>query len=125
MNSIALRPAWTPVTIAALVIGFIAWWPLGLAVLAYILWGDRILKIVDDARAQFRGAGLDGLMRHSTGNSAFDEYRRAELDRLEAERRRLEQEAAAFEAYVRSLRQAKDKDEFDRFMAERRGSRAS
>ena len=42
MNTTALiRPAWTPATIALMVLGFMVFWPLGLAMLAYILWGDR------------------------------------------------------------------------------------
>ena len=121
MSTLTLRPAWTPVTVALMVAGFVLWWPLGLAMLAYILWGDRFHRVYDDARAQFRGAGVDGVFRHSTGNAAFDDYRRRELDRLDAERRRLEAEAAAFEDYVRQLRRAKDQDEFERFMRDRRG----
>ena len=43
MNTTALiRPAWTPATIALMVIGFMVFWPLGLAMLAYIIWGDRL-----------------------------------------------------------------------------------
>ena len=43
MNTNALiRPAWTPATIALMVIGFMVFWPLGLAMLAYIIWGDRL-----------------------------------------------------------------------------------
>ncbi|HEY9058631.1 MAG TPA: DUF2852 domain-containing protein, partial [Aurantimonas sp.] len=43
MTSQALiRPAWTPATIALMVVGFMIYWPLGLAMLAYILWGDRL-----------------------------------------------------------------------------------
>jgi len=48
----------------------------------------------------------------SSGNRAFDEYR---LDTL----RRLEEEQLAFAAYLDRLRFAKDKAEFDQFMAER------
>src|SRR5690606_3895967 len=43
MNTTALiRPAWTPATIALMVLGFVVFWPLGLAMLAYIIWGDRL-----------------------------------------------------------------------------------
>ena len=50
----------------------------------------------------------------STGNRAFDEYREATL-------RRLEEEVDEFQAFLQRLRHAKDKAEFDQFMAERRG----
>jgi hypothetical protein len=60
-----------------------------------------------------------------TGNSAFDEYRRSELKRLEEERRRLDEEARAFGDFVEELKRAKDREEFDAFMARRRGGAAS
>ena len=42
-----------------------------------------------------------------------------ELERLEAERRKLDEERREFSEFLRDLRRAKDHDEFDRFMAER------
>jgi hypothetical protein len=49
----------------------------------------------------------------SSGNKAFDDYREATLKRLEEEERE-------FRTFLDRLRQAKDKSEFDQFMAERR-----
>lgn len=49
----------------------------------------------------------------SSGNSAFDEYRSETLRRLEDEQRE-------FQQFLERLRFAKDKAEFDQFMAERR-----
>lgn len=40
-KSCMIKPAWTPATIGLMVLGFVVFWPLGLAMLAYILWGDR------------------------------------------------------------------------------------
>ena len=48
----------------------------------------------------------------SSGNHAFDEYREETL-------RRLEDEQKEFFEFLERLRQAKDKAEFDQFMAER------
>lgn len=129
MNSSALiRPAWTPATIALMVLGFIVYWPLGLAMIAYILWGDRLEGFKRDVNS-----ATDGIFRgfrnacpaggaSSTGNAAFDEWRRNELDRLAEERRKLDEARAEFEAYAREVRRAKDKEEFDRFKAERRSA---
>jgi hypothetical protein len=47
-----------------------------------------------------------------SGNSAFDDYRREML-------RRLEQDHQDFKSFLERLRRAKDKQEFDQFMAER------
>lgn len=52
----------------------------------------------------------------SSGNRAFDEYRAETLRRLEDEQRE-------FMEFLDRLRHAKDKAEFDQFMAERRGMR--
>jgi hypothetical protein len=124
----ALRPAWTPLTIPLMVIGFIVFWPLGLAMLAYILWGDRIPEIrrhfETNGEAARQWAGFCGprSRRHgftASGNVAFDAYRENELKRLEEERRRLDEELRAFESYMRDLRRARDQEEFDRFKRER------
>ncbi len=52
----------------------------------------------------------------SSGNRAFDEYRTETLRRLEDEQRE-------FLEFLERLRHAKDKAEFDQFMAERRSMR--
>lgn len=115
MNSnTSIRPGWSPVTIGIMVVGFIIAWPLGLAALAYILWGDRILTAFDEARYRWstdRSA--------DSGNTAFDDYRAHELKRLEEERRKLNTMREEFDRFMHELRRAKDKDEFDRFMSER------
>jgi hypothetical protein len=120
-----IRPAWTPATIALMVLGFILFWPLGLAMLAYIIWGDRldglkrdVNRATDSFTANFRGATRP--MRSHTGNVAFDDWREAELKRLDEERARLEAMRDEFEDYARELRRAKDQEEFDRFMKSRR-----
>lgn len=128
MTATAIRPAWTPLTILLTIIGFVVWWPLGLAMLAYIIWGDRLIeefkdlknrmpKSADFGMAGF-GSGLGGMAE--TGNSAFDSYREETMRRLEEERRRLDEEQREFHEFLRNLRKARDQEEFDRFMAERR-----
>ena len=59
------------------------------------------------------GGGSRSNYREATGNRAFDEYRAETL-------RRLEEEQREFMEFLDRLRHAKDKAEFDEFMAERR-----
>jgi hypothetical protein len=127
MNQSALiRPEWTPATIALMVLGFVVFWPLGLAMLGFILFGEKLRVFKRDANARADGF-FSGLRRtkarygsqFSTGNVAFDDWRKVELDRLDDERRRLDQMREEFDSYVRELRRAKDQEEFDRFMRER------
>ena len=133
VHSYALRPAWTPLTIALMVIGFIVFWPLGLVMLAYIIWGHRVPELrrhfdgmKQDFRSEFRsdwrGCGSRGGFTRS-GNVAFDEYRERELKRLEEERRKLEGERREFETFMQNLRRARDQEEFDRFMNDRNTAR--
>ena len=126
MNTTALiRPAWTPATIALMVIGFMVFWPLGLAMLAYIIWGDRldgfkrdVNKATDGMFASCRGRS-HWKAQSRTGNVAFDVWREKELERLAEERRKLDETLAEFDDYARELRRAKDQEEFDRFMSNR------
>ncbi len=120
------KPAW----IALIVLGFWAWWPLGLAILAFTLWSgrmgcgyhpayggrwqhkmERMQRKMDWMRARMADGQWSG--PPSSGNRAFDEYRTETL-------RRLEEEQREFRDFLERLRFAKDKTEFDQFMAERR-----
>lgn len=122
------RSGFNPASIAVLVIAFLIAWPLGLIALAWILWGDRfdwsgrVRAFAEGLRDGFAN-GRWGASRpdfgFTTGNAAFDAYRARELERLEAERRRLDEERREFEAYMAHLRRARDQEEFDRFKAER------
>ncbi|MCK0198332.1 DUF2852 domain-containing protein [Ancylobacter sp. 6x-1] len=113
------RPAW----IALTVLGFMAWWPLGLAVLAFSIgsgrMGCRSRRDFSDwqerGRDAFRSAFGGNFRRgfRPSGNAAFDDYREETL-------RRLEDEEREFATFLDRLRQAKDKAEFDQFMTERR-----
>ena len=127
MNTTAMiRPAWTPATIALMVLGFVVFWPLGLAMLAYILWGDRfdgfkrdVNRKTDGIFASCRGRSARHHGFGRTGNIAFDDWREKELERLAEERRKLDEALKEFDSYARELRRAKDQEEFDRFMANR------
>ena len=108
------RPAWIAITIAA----FWFWWPVGLAVLAYLAFSRRRHRRLEGrGRWQFpdmMGRATRGFSyAPPSGNRAFDEYRSETLRRLEDEQRE-------FVDYLDRLRQARDKQEFDQFMAERR-----
>jgi hypothetical protein len=137
-----------PIAIAAIVfllaaghLGRMLFWPIGLAALVFMVatgrfgcrrrrWGQQ----GQDAQGQGgnawqscmpswgrawgnRGGGNGGGDRDptppSSGNHAFDEYRAETL-------RRLEEEQNEFSSFLERLRFAKDKAEFDQFMAERR-----
>ena len=104
------KPAW----IAAMVLGFIFFWPVGLALLFYMIWSKRMFNASCRQHRHQHGRHRHG--RHygmpSSGNSAFDAYKADTL-------RRLEEEQEAFSSFLQRLRDAKDKQEFDAFMDDR------
>jgi hypothetical protein len=136
MNTAIIKPQWGPLTIALMVLGFVLWWPLGLAMLAYILWGEKFGGSAEKAEAWMnrsrawcneqgaRHQGHGGWGR-SSGNAAFDDYRAEQLKRLDEERKRLDDEIREFHDYMRNLHKARDREEFDRFMRERGQNRSN
>ena len=122
------RPAW----IALMVVSFILFWPAGLVVLGFLLgsgrmgcwthnrgerWQTRMERMqqrMQERAQRWCGPQWAGARAAaSSGNWAFDEYRAETLRRLEEEQRQ-------FTDYLERLRHAKDKAEFDQFMAEMR-----
>ena len=121
----------SPWRIALIVLGFIVWWPVGLALLFFTLGsrkmacygnGDRFANKMERmqhkmermrGRMERRGFNFGGFGPPSSGNRAFDEYRVETL-------RRLEEEQHEFKDFLDRLRHAKDKEEFDQFMAQHR-----
>jgi Protein of unknown function (DUF2852) len=122
------------------------WWPLGVLMLGFLFarrrfgwrhdsiyagdgpmlnwehrgdrWERKIARMQDKIERvrgrmdRFRG-GSDWFAPSSSGNSAFDDYRSETLKRLEDEQRE-------FKEFLGRLRFAKDRTEFDQFMAARR-----
>ncbi|HEY1941334.1 MAG TPA: DUF2852 domain-containing protein [Roseiarcus sp.] len=125
---------WTPFELVAMILGFIVFWPIGLAILAYKFWqrkngGEDLQGFMAGKWREARSAMATGPWsgprgmhpwRPTSGNAAFDEWREAELARLEEERRKLEAAQREFGEYLDNVRKAKDREEFERFMNERR-----
>ena len=134
---------WTAFEIVAMVLGFVVFWPIGLAILGYKFWQSRyggpdLQTVADqqvaggprhDVGSNSSGAaarrGARAASHSASGNAAFDEWRTAELARLDEERRKLDEAQRDFAEYVEAIRRAKDREEFDRFMAERRARPAN
>ena len=127
------RPAWLGLMVA----GFVLFWPIGLSVLAFLLWSgrmgcgsryggwggsdrrERFESKMERMRGRFdRWGGERTRNFASSGNRAFDEYREDTL-------KRLEDEVKDFRNFLDRLRMAKDKAEFDQYMADRKARAAS
>ncbi|MBB3808985.1 DUF2852 domain-containing protein [Pseudochelatococcus contaminans] len=114
---------WRPTELAALVIGLIVFWPLGIAVLAWKYWNDRsasprnLDEIFGEGVRNLRGnlSGIFGSVSPKagpgdastyaddlapTGNAAFDAHVRDELHRIDTRRQHLAEEVRAFRAFL-------------------------
>jgi hypothetical protein len=114
-NAIVLDDIPRPMWIVLMILGFIFFWPIGLGVLAYLFWSGKMrcgsTGNGENWKSWKARSGFMGPMG-STGNRAFDDYREQTL-------RKLEEDAREFRTFMERLRQAKDKEEFDRFMSQR------
>jgi hypothetical protein len=138
------KPAW----IVLMVLGFILYWPIGLAILAFILWSGRMwsgpmgcgwqgrrgnveewrqraVERVNRAAEHWerrRARWEERMQRHGgdRGRGLSETGNRA-FDEYRADAlRKLEEEANEFRAFLERLRLAKDRAEFDDYMKERR-----
>ncbi len=123
-----LAPGWSPVNIGLMVIGLWIFWPLGLAMLGYILKGADVgvdlrrpgsflpffRNLGDSARAafdKFKNNGSADQPRSAGGipqRDSNDQWQRAEREKLQSERADLERERAAFEAEKRAFESRTD-----------------
>jgi Protein of unknown function (DUF2852) len=130
---------WSKLELATMIGGFIVFWPVGLVALGAKLITGQMWKGSKEnvmpwtAYSEWRASKGDkpfgftapNWNTHAgSGNAAFDEYKKQQLERLEAERRKLDEEQKAFAEHVENLRRAKDQEEFDRFMAARAAAKA-
>ncbi len=132
---------WHPLELAAMIVGFIVFWPIGLAILFLKIaqkkegYPGDLFSYARDKAAQgwnasqqtwcgTRSGSYQSRGMRATGNSAFDDWRNAELARLEEERRKLVEAEREFSEYLDRLRRARDREEFDRFMNERRSAQS-
>jgi hypothetical protein len=120
-----------PGMVIGTILGFLFWWPVGLAFLFFTLrsmkmgcwnhqdrWANKMERMqhkMERMRGRMERGGFPfgGFGPPSSGNRAFDEYRVETL-------KRLEEEQTEFKDFLDRLRHAKDKEEFDQFMAQHR-----
>ncbi len=143
------RSHWTAFELVVMVLGFVVFWPIGLAILIYKMWtrrygGADLQTVATAAYRQARDAMSSATPKSgaypdwrgfasgfasrpaSSGNRAFDDWKTTQIARLEEERRKLDEQRRKldeahkeFDAFVEQVRQAKDREEFERFMRER------
>ncbi len=106
--------------IAAIVAGFIVWWPVGLALLAWAIWRDQ-LKIPNAVSRSFSPTthgrvSVPNFMNKRPDNLALAAYLEREQERLRAEQQKLDELISAFDSFKEAERRAADQRDFDSFL---------
>ena len=115
------RGNWAPINIATMVIGFMIFWPFGLAVLAWIATGHHVRELPGAARELWSRVSGDGGPRFArataSDNVVFNDYQQAQYDRIREIRAEIGERARRFAEFRADSRRRADQEEFDRFMA--------
>ncbi|MGH1359093.1 MAG: DUF2852 domain-containing protein [Burkholderiaceae bacterium] len=121
----------TPLRIAMIVVGFLVFWPIGLALLVWTIWRDqiretRVYQKLSSCRGRHSGerSHRSAFMARRPSNSALASYLEREQDRLKAEQEKLAELVKAFEAFKDAESRSADQRDFDAFLRQRDGEQA-
>lgn len=110
---------WSGFNIAAMVIGFVLFWPLGLIALVWISLGRSIKElpgVVSDLVAKIRSVFQMG--GEATSNTVFNDYQETQYDRIREIKEEIKRRADRFNTFKSEARRKADEEEFRRFMDE-------
>jgi hypothetical protein len=113
------RGHWSGANIAAMVLGFLVFAPLGLVVLAWALMGRPVQELpgwVRDKWRQFSG-GERPASHNGSDNVVFNEYQQTQYDRIREIKDEIRQRAEAFRAFRADAKRRQDRKEFEEFMS--------
>ncbi len=109
---------WSGINIAAMVVGFVFFWPVGLVVLFWIMSGRQVQELPGAVREQwvhFFGGGKTPV--EVIDNRVFNEYQQTQYDRIREIKEEIKHRAQRFTDFRNDAQRRADQEEFDRFMA--------
>lgn len=114
---------WSGLNIAAMVVGFVLFWPVGLFLLFWNITGRGVQELpnairslwsrVDDA---WRGNGSDS--RPNTENVVFNEFQQAQFERIREIKDEIKERARRFRDFRARAKRSADEEEFNQFMSD-------
>ncbi len=114
---------WSGLNIAAMVVGFVFFWPVGLFLLFWTLTGRDVRDIPSAAQdtwsAVFNGAssGSRGHKDAKGENSMFDEFQQTQRDRIAELKKEIKDRARRFRDFRSAAKRRADEAEFSEFMS--------
>ena len=111
---------WSGMNIAAMVLGFVIFWPVGLFVLYWILKGRSVREIPQGMKNKWsQMTGSSGMGRtHGNDNTVFDEFQQTQYDRIREIKDEIKERSRRFAEFRERAKRRADEEEFNRFMNE-------
>lgn len=109
---------WSGVNIAAMVVGFVFFWPVGLVVLFWIMSGRQVQELPGAIRGQWQHFfGASKTPAEGINNRVFNDYQQTQYDRIREIKEEIKHRAQRFTNFREDAQRRVDQEEFDRFMA--------
>jgi hypothetical protein len=114
---------WSFMNIAAMVVGFVLFWPVGLFLLFWNISGRDVRNlpnaIQEKCAAMFNGSfGRSRKQKDSTDtNSVFEEYQQTQYDRITEIKEEIKDRARRFGIFRSDAKRRADESEFKEFMS--------
>lgn len=116
---------WSMLNIAAMVVGFIFFWPVGLLVLFWILSGRNIKDLPGAIGRKWSSmvnggnAGAPNESGHYSENSVFNDFQQTQYDRISEIKEEIVNRARHFKTFRADAQRRADEDEFNQFMGKK------
>ncbi len=108
---------WSGINIAAMVIGFVFFWPVGLVVLFWIMSGRQVQELPGAIREQWMSLFGKGDAVDAVDNVVFNEYQQTQYDRIREIKEEIKSQASRFSDFRTEAKRRADQEEFNQFMA--------
>lgn len=113
------RGNWSGFNIAAMVVGFVLFWPVGLLVLFWIITGRNVRELpaaMQNIWARFFGNwGSEGFAAND--NIVFNEFQQTQHDRIAEIKREIRERSKRFDEFRADAKRRADEAEFNQFMS--------
>lgn len=118
---------WSPLNTAAMVFGFIFFWPVGLVILYWNITGRdvRDLPAATKEKWEMLRRKKSGNESSESDNSLFNEFQQTQYDRIREIKEEIKDRSNRFNEYRADAKRRADEEEFNNFMSsspERSGS---
>ena len=117
---------WSGLNIAAMILAFVVFWPIGLLILFSNLSGRDVRDLPQGIREQFSRLKAswnqsDGGFNRSdySDNDVFNEYQQTQYDRIHEIKEEIKARSRSFKEFRENLKRRAHEEEFNHFMADK------